>query len=255
MEKKFKIIGIIAIILVSTISVVGFFIIYEDVSQEDVIEASDNKLHSWRHFTIGDHNFSSVAYGSVNNTYWLLNIGYRIVLEGDDEDEFVQVNITVLNETEIVGGITTRVVEERESIDGELAEVSRNYFALCNETNDIIYFGELSIDYAGGVEVGRSGTWRADEGASEPGIIMPGSIFPGDRYYQEYAPGAALDRAMNLRNDVRLQTPIGVFDYCLTTEESTPLEPLMVEYKTYALGIGIISDETLIITFKGYVSV
>ena len=36
---------------------------------------------------------------------------------------------TVLNETEMVDGIETRVIEEREFDDGELIEVSRNFVA------------------------------------------------------------------------------------------------------------------------------
>jgi hypothetical protein len=42
--------------------------------------------------------------------------------------------------------IMTRVVEERESVDGELAEVSRNGCARCIETGDIYYFGE-EVDF------------------------------------------------------------------------------------------------------------
>ena len=49
---------------------------------------------------------------------------------------------TVLNETQIVDEIETRVVDEEELHDGKLAEHSRNCSALCNRTNSVFYFGD-----------------------------------------------------------------------------------------------------------------
>ncbi len=65
-----------------------------------------------------------------------------MVLEGDEDGVEIEVIVSVLDETEMVDGVLTRVVEERESEDGELVEVSRNFWALCTETGDIFYFGE-----------------------------------------------------------------------------------------------------------------
>ena len=54
----------------------------------------------------------------------------------------VMIVMTVLNETKVVDGIETRVVEEKETEGGNIVEVSRNYFAICKHTNNAIYFGE-----------------------------------------------------------------------------------------------------------------
>ena len=246
MEKKFIVIGIISIIVVGTIVGIGYFVFYEGVFEE-TIEPSDNEERSFRKFNIGNFNFSSIAYGDVNNTYWRLDIGYRIVLEGEDEGEDIQVNITVLNRTKMVGSIETRVVEERELEDGELVEISYNYVALCNETNDLIYFGELSNEYEDGEIVSTEGSWLA-VGDNKPGILMPGIFRVGDKFYQEYAPEEALDRGENIAKNVNFETPIGVLSGCVIVEESNALEPPRVEYKAYAPGIGMIADETLVIT-------
>ena len=37
--------------------------------------------------------------------------------------------------------VRTRVVEERKTLDGELVEISRRFFARCRQTSDIFYFG------------------------------------------------------------------------------------------------------------------
>ncbi len=258
MEKKFKVIGLIAIIAVSTISVVGFFIIYGDIFQEDGIEPSDNDERGWRLFNVGNHNFSSLTDGKVNNSYWKLEIGYRITLKGEDEGDHIVVNITVTGETEniTIGGrnITTRVVTEEEYEDGELVEISYNYLAICNETFDIVYFGELSVEYEDKVPVGTPGSWRA-EGLNKPGILMPGIFVVGDRYWQEYAPEEAMDRGENIAVNVVFRTTLGLHNSCVIIEDSNFLEPPRGEFKVYAPGIGIIADETLVITKYGYVSV
>ena len=57
-----------------------------------------------------------------------------------------------------------------------------------------------------------------------------------------------MDRGENIAKNVNFETPIGVLSGCVIVEESNALEPPRVEYKAYAPGIGMIADETLVIT-------
>jgi hypothetical protein len=180
--------------------------------------------------------------------YFVLRPGFQLVLEGGSE----RIVITVLDQTEQVGSVTARVVEERETKNGRLAEVSRNYFAIDPATGDVFYFGEAVDDYKDGLIVGHGGAWRADEKGFKPGLIVPGHPVVGARYYQEIAPGEAMDRAENLSTSATLKTPAGLFTDCLKTEETSPLEAGK-SYKTYAPGIGLIQDEDLLLTHYGYV--
>ena len=92
--------------------------------------------------------------------------------------------------------VVTRVLEERETEDGELKEISRNFFALCEPARDLYYFGEEVDIYEDGKIVSHDGAWIAGRHGALPGIIMPDSAFLlGTRYFQEQAPGVALDRA------------------------------------------------------------
>ena len=75
---------------------------------------------------------------SGRNPYFILEPGYTLVLEGGGG----YLTITVLNETKMVDGVETRVVEEREAKNGKVIEVSRNFFAISQRTNDVFYFGE-----------------------------------------------------------------------------------------------------------------
>lgn len=177
------------------------------------------------------------------NRYFSLQPGHRIVLQNSREKAV----ITVLNETQTVAGVETRIVEEREEVNGELKEVSRNYFAICKEHGDVFYFGEEVDDYEDGKIVGHSGGWRADDTGAKVGLIMPGTILLGARYYQEIAPGA-LDRAEIIDDNVTMKTPAGTFEHCLRIEETSETEPDEIEYKTYAPGVGLIQDEDLLLT-------
>ena len=64
------------------------------------------------------------------------------------------------------------------------------------------------------------------------------------RYYQEVAPGVALDRAEVVSLTDTLKQPAGNFANCLKIEETTPLKAGK-EYKYYAPGIGLVQDDTL----------
>jgi hypothetical protein len=179
------------------------------------------------------------------NLYFSLDPGTRHVLEGEDEGEAVQVVVSVLDETQQVAGVTTRVIEEREFIDGELAEVSRNFFALCRENGGIFYFGEEVDFYENGAIAGHEGAWLAGVDGAQAGLIMPALPLLGARYVQEIAPDVALDRAEVTSLSARADVPFGTFDGCLETVETTPLEPKAEDIKIYCPDIGIVIDGPL----------
>lgn len=183
------------------------------------------------------------------NQYFILEPGFQLVLEGNQE----KLAITVLDETVEIAGVTTRVVEEREWKNGELIEVSRNFFAICAETGDVFYFGEDVDMYENGTVVKHTGEWRAGSDDAKPGMIMPGQPTVGLKYYQEVAPGVAMDRAEVVSLNETLQTPAGIFSGSLKTRETTPLNPVENEFKTYAPEIGLIQDASLLLTSHGVI--
>jgi hypothetical protein len=75
--------------------------------------------------------------------------------------------------------------------------------------------------------------------------MMPGAPTVGARYYQEQAPGVAMDRAEIVSVSERVTTPAGAFDHCLRTKETTPLERFAKEYKVCAPGVGVVKDGSL----------
>jgi len=183
-----------------------------------------------------DVNKASLA-DSGRNTYFILEPGYRLQFQRGT-DTLV---ITVLDETKIVDGVTTRVVEERETEGGALAEVSRNFFAIDRTTGDIYYFGEDVDEYRNGKVIGHEGAWLSGVNGARFGLMMPGTLKAGDRYYQEHAPKVAMDRAEVMSLTTAMKVAAGAFTNCLRVRESSAIEGGS-EDKWYASGVGLIKD-------------
>jgi len=201
-----------------------------------------------------DHTFAdqfTVDRGGLSatgrNPFFVLEPGYRLSYEGAGD----QLVITVLDDTEFIDGVTTRVVEERETQGGALAEVSRNYFAVDRVTKDVYYFGEDVDNYHAGRIVGHSGVWRSGVAGAHFGLMMPGDPRPGDRHYQEIAPNVAMDRAEIISADEAIRVPAGSLTGVLKVRETTPLEPDTSEDKYYARGIGLVDDAGLTLVRYG----
>lgn len=196
-------------------------------------------------------NFQSPACvwsSTGHNDFFILEPGDQATFEGQESKHAVKLVITVLGDTKRIGGVETRVVEERETHDGKLVEVSRNYFAVCGPVNDIFYFGEDTDIYQDGKVVDHEGSWQADKSGARYGLFMPSRTLVGARFYQELAPGVAMDRVEIVSDSETLKTPAGEFQGCLKTEETTPLEPAVKDYKIYARGVGMIRDGVLTLT-------
>jgi len=226
------------------ISPEGEIIEIKEVGAESETSSGEQDKKWTESFGQENCTFSSTG----RNRFFILEPDYQLVLESTRE----KVVITVLGETKKIGNIRTRVIEEREEKNGKLAEVSRNFFAICKEHGDVFYFGEEVNDYEDGKIVAHSGAWRADEPNSKSGIIMPGTILLGARHYQEIAPNA-MDRAEIISDDITMETLAGTFKNCIRVEETSGLDPDEKCYKIYAPGVGLIQDEDLVLTRYGWV--
>ena len=181
--------------------------------------------------------------------YFVLEPGFQLVLEGGG----AKLQITVTNQTKVLDGVTTRVVEEREWKDGKLAEVALNYFAFCEQTKDVYYFGEDVDFYENGKVVKHDGTWHAGVNGSRAGLMMPGAPKPKLKYFQELAPGVAMDRAEIVSVTETCKVPAGTFTKCMKVKETSAIDRLASEFKYHAPGIGLVRDQDLRLVKFGYV--
>ena len=196
------------------------------------------------------------------NPFFMLRPGYQLILEGEEDGEEIRAEITVLREVETISftsangvplTVLARVVEEREFVDGEITEVSRNWFARCVQTSDIFYFGEEVDIYEDGEIVDHHGEWRAGVDGALPGLVMPGTFLLGSRYFQERAPGVAEDRGENVEMGLTVEVPAGTFHRCVAVEDTNALDPGSKDLKVYCPKVGLVRDEAIELVERGIV--
>jgi hypothetical protein len=177
----------------------------------------------------------------IDNPFYPLPVGFLRVFEGIEDGAELLLEIEVLDETLEVAGVETRVVQEREYEDGEIVEISWNYFVQA-EDGSVCYFGEDVDIYEDDGTIVHDGAWLAGDGDNLPGIVMPANPALGDVMVQEVAPGIAEDQATITAVGETVTTPFDDFSDTLSMSECSPLEPGHISLKDYARGLGMIVD-------------
>lgn len=153
---------------------------------------------------------------------------YRATVDG----ELARTTVTVLDDTREVQGVTATVVSET-VVDGRgrTVEETVDWFAQDDEGN--VW------------HVGEEGAWEAGVDGAEAGLAMPAQPRVGDGYRREYAEGVAEGRAQVVSLDGSASVPYDDLTDLLETEDSSPLEPGVVERRHYARGIGLVRAQTV----------
>jgi hypothetical protein len=137
-----------------------------------------------------------------------------------------------------IDGVPARVVEDRLYLDNVLEERTSDYYSQ-DACGNVWYFGEdtATLDKHGNV-VSTSGSFRAGVDGAQPGVFMTAPPQIDRRFRQEWYQGQAEDTFKAIDLSARVKVPYGSFRHALKTEETTALEPTVVDNKYYVQGIG-----------------
>ena len=174
---------------------------------------------------------------TIDNPLFPLVPGTTFVYEGQTADGLEHDEFAVTHTTKVILGVTCVEVHDTLKVDGVLHEDTRDWFAQ-DLAGNVWYFGENTAVVDGGLPVDLAGSWMAGVDGAEPGIIMKASPAVGDFYRQEFLLGDAEDLAEVKSLTDAVTVPYGSFTQCLRTEESSSLEPGVLENKFYAAGVG-----------------
>jgi hypothetical protein len=153
------------------------------------------------------------------------------------EGELLQEVITVENRTKkIADGVTARVVHDVVYDHGKTSEITDDWYAQDSEGN-VWYFGEDTASIQNGKR-DTSGSFEAGRDGAGAGIAMPAHPSVGLTYREEYYAGHAEDRSEVLALDQQVEAPAGHFTGAILTDDTSPIEPTISEYKLYARGVG-----------------
>ena len=169
----------------------------------------------------------------IEHPFWPMTPGTVWVYREGDQ----RVEVTVTDRTRTVMGVETRVVHDLVTENGVPVEDTFDWYAQDDDGN-LWYFGEDTTEFENGKPAGHAGAWEAGVDGALPGILLPAEPEVGMTYRQEYYAGEAEDRAEVLSLDEAVSVPFGHFTGALQTEDTTPLEPDVVEQKFYVRDIG-----------------
>jgi hypothetical protein len=185
---------------------------------------------------------------TVDSTFFPLSTLGPTVFEGLETDPDpgkvieLRVESTVLAETDTVAGVEVTVVEVKDYEDGELAELTLDYYAQLSD-GTVYYLGERVDNYEDGELVDHEGQWLAGEGDNLPGVFMPaGDPQVGEEFDQERAPGVAEDQSKVVAVDQEVTTSARTFTGCVKTEDFDPIGGV-TEFKYYCPDVGMVMEE------------
>ncbi len=181
---------------------------------------------------------------TIDNPYMPWLPGSRWIYEARTADGLERIVVEVTDQTRVVMGVTTVVVRDEVSVDGELKELTFDWYAQASD-GSVWYFGEETAEYEGGQVATTAGSWEAGVDGAQPGVVMPAEPVIGEPYRQEYYEGEAEDMAKVITLDEMITVPAGSFTDVLVTEDWTPLDTKVLESKYYAPGIGVVMEESL----------
>jgi hypothetical protein len=180
----------------------------------------------------------------ITNPYLPLATLKQDILEGKEGNTKLRIERTTkphIRMTFKIGDQTveTLCVEDREFINGALAEVALDYFAQ-DDSGTVFYLGEDVDEYRDGKIVGHEGTWRFGRDTQSPGILFPGNPQVGDKFMSEDVSKAIHEDDKILSLSETVTTPSGTYKNCIKLEEV--LADGDVEYKYFAKGIGVVRE-------------
>jgi hypothetical protein len=171
----------------------------------------------------------------VDNPWFPLRAGSVYRYTGVKDGKPSRETLTVTHATKTIAGVRCVTINDRLFIHGKLAERTTDWYAQ-DTAGNVWYYGEDTAELdATGKVTSTEGTWRAGVRGARPGIYMPAHPRVGQTGRQEYYKGHAEDHFKVLKVGRRT----------LLTQETTPLEPGVVDHKTYKRGVGTVLEQTV----------
>lgn len=170
-------------------------------------------------------NFVSV----IDNPFMPLIPGTRTRSRSSGDEGVEGIVVTVMPETKVIDGVTTRVVHDVAYHGGQVKEDTWGWYAQ-DRAGIVWYFGEDTKAYEKG-RIDTSGSWQAGVKGAKPGMAMPAHPAVGQTYRQEYLVGEAEDQARVIALNESIEVSAGKYKGCVKTEEWSRLDPGVIEQR------------------------
>jgi hypothetical protein len=182
----------------------------------------------------------------IDNPYFPFTPGATWSYEGIEDGEVERIEVVVTSDTRLVDGVTTIVVRDTVTLDGELIEDTFDWYAQ-DSAGNVWYMGEDSKEYENSEVKSTAGSWETGIDGALPGIIMyadPGAHL-NTPYRQEFYEGEAEDVGEIVEVGATVTVGSTTYANVLVIREWNLLEPGVFENKYFAPGIGVILEEVV----------
>lgn len=181
----------------------------------------------------------------IDNPWFPLKPGTVFVYRGVRDGEPARDVLTVTHRTRTIQGVRAAVIDDKLYLRGRLAERTTDWYAQ-DKAGNVWYLGEQTATFdTRGKLKSTNGTFLAGVNGAQAGIYMPAHPTAGQTGQQEYYEGHAEDQFKILNLSTPVRTPGGSSNAALLTQETTPLEPGVIDHKTYVRGIGTVKEEAV----------
>jgi hypothetical protein len=179
----------------------------------------------------------------VTNTWFPLARGSVYVYDGQKDGKQARDVMTVTRKTKTIAGIRAAVVADRLLLNGVLAERTTDWYAQ-DRRGTVWYLGEKTAELnVNGQVTSTEGSFLNGRDGAKGGIFMPAHPAVGQSFQQESFKGQAEDRFRILNMATSVSTPAVSSQSAMLTEETTPLEPKVIDHKYYVQGIGTVKEQ------------
>ncbi len=179
----------------------------------------------------------------ITNPWFPLAPGSAYVYDGQKDGKQARDVMTVTHKTKVIAGIRARPVADRLFLNGQLAERTTDWYAQ-DKRGTVWYLGEKTAELnANGKVMSTEGSFLNGRDGAKGGIFMPAHPQVGQAFQQESFKGQAEDRFRILSLATSVSTPAVSSQNAMLTEETTPLEPGVVDHKYYVQGIGTVTEQ------------
>jgi len=178
---------------------------------------------------------------NVDNPWFPLKPGTTFIYTGTKDGKPARDVVTPSASTKVIAGVECRVVVDKLYLSGRLAEDTLDYYAQDKDGN-VWYFAEATRSIESNGSVDTSGSWMAGVNGAQPGVYMEADPQIGHEYRQEYYKGEAEDQYKVVSLTDHVTVPLGSYDGAQRTEETTTLEPAILDNKYYVRGVGQVRE-------------
>lgn len=189
----------------------------------------------------------------IDNPYLPITRFDRCRLAGDDQGTRLKITRTLLDRKKRFHyrgrTIDAAVVRDRVIGDGELIELTHDYFAQ-DDAGTVYYLGEDVNEYRDGRVVSHEGQWRLGRDTRKIGVLMPAHPSLGDKFKSESVPHIAHETDHVVATGGQARIGGHVYRHVIKVRENAR-PPHETEFKKYARGTGVIAEANGGVVLRG----